>query len=89
MSGKANPWEKALLVAGAQNAPAMTMRASLEHILESKCPRCKGCMGVVNLTAKRKALHCVKDRIVLPLPVEAAESGAPVITPRRNRRVEV
>lgn len=66
-----NPWEKALLTAGATNASKLTMTAGLNVIKDRRCPRCGGQMGTVTLASgKRQAMYCNKDRVVIPLPVE-------------------
>lgn len=67
-----NPWEKALLIAGAKNASSMAMRSSMENVLKHRCPRCGGQMGYVKLSAdsSRVALYCNKDRVVVPTPIE-------------------
>lgn len=70
-----NPWEKALLTAGASNAPSMTMRANLQRIRDHRCPRCGGQMGFVKLSASsnRVAMYCNKDRVVIPTPIEVTK----------------
>lgn len=65
-----NPWEKALLTAGASNAGSLTMRGGLENILNHKCPRCGNLMGEVFLASKaRKVMYCNRDRVVVPIKV--------------------
>ena len=71
MPGDKNPWEKALMLAGAADAPSLTMRANMQRIQEQKCLRCSGPMTKVRLSASsdRMVLYCEKDRVTLPLPV--------------------
>jgi len=70
MAKTKNPWEKALLTAGASNAGSLTMRSSLENIRNHKCPRCGNLMGEVFLASKtRKVMYCNRDRVVVPIKV--------------------
>lgn len=66
-----NPWEKALITAGAKNASSMTMQSNLNRVRNHRCPRCGGHMGFVKLSASsdRVVLYCNKDRVVVPTPI--------------------